>query len=152
MKKFYLKDSDGYIIAKFEMENDDWFDGSCYICVGWSMNAKPIDWLYHCGVSAKSDGCSHWYFRGEDYNKESDEYVYSYYHLCGRGCFENHIILMCFVWKLAMDYWVKKDKDENRNPKYTKEDYNTELIEYMLKGYEIIEEYYEEYKEREENK
>lgn len=141
MKRYYLKDESGYIIAKFELVDESWFTGSCYECVGWGGdNHSPFDWLYHSGITSKSDSCSHWYFRGEDYTPETEDSEDSYYHLCGSGCFENHIRLMCFVWKLAMDFYINYNKTRGYDTKYPKEDYDTELIEFMLKGYEIIEE------------
>lgn len=49
------------------------------------------------------------------------------------------IRLMCFVWKLAMDLYLKKNASDKNACDYIKTDYDTGLLEVMLKGYEIIE-------------
>ena len=141
-KTYYLKDKDGYIIAKFEMV-DDYFSGDCYECVGWQHDGKsPCEWHYHSEMFAKFDGCTHWYFKGEDYNKENEEGncdgIDSYYHLCGSDCFENHIRFMCFVWKIAGNYHKERLLEESLLIDYTKKEYDSELVDYVLKGYEII--------------
>lgn len=137
-KIYYLKDKEtNCIIAKFEFEEMP-FTGNCYEAIAWDSNDLPIEWLYHSGIFVKSGACSHWYFRGQDY---MDEYeIDSYYHLCGNCSFENHIRLMCFVWKLAMVLYLKQNVNNKMNCDYIKESYNTKLIDIMLKGYEIIEE------------
>ena len=53
--------------------------------------------------------------------------------------FENNIRLMCFVWKLAMNLYFNENVNNKINRDYVKENYDTKLIEIMLKGYEIIE-------------
>ncbi len=139
MKVFYLKDTEGNIISKFEMTSDSMFEGRAYECVSWDGESnEPIDWLFHSEVYAKWDGCSHWWFRGEDYNSTLDDYnndgTESYYHIC--SSFNNFIRTMCFVWKLAGNYHIKLDKTPND---LTLEEYNLDIIDYMLKDYEIIE-------------
>ena len=59
--------------------------------------------------------------------------------MCGNGSFEDHIRLMCFVWKLEMDLYLKKNANDKNACDYIKADYDTGLLEVMLKGYEIIE-------------
>ena len=136
LKIYYLKDKEtNLIIAKFELE--EIFEGSCYEAIGWDSNDIPIEWLYHSEIYSKSDACSHWYFKGQYYMDEHE--IDSYYHLCGNCSFENNIRLMCFVWKLAMNLYLKENVNNKINRDYVKENYDTKLIEIMLKGYEIIE-------------
>ena len=125
MKIYYLKDPvENRIIAKFELIDEERFEGECYEAITWDMRGNVLEWLFHSRVYVKWDGCSHWWLLGED---EED----SYYHLCGSGSFDNHIRLMCFVWELATKYHKK-------NMAMLKEEFETKLIYFMLEGYEII--------------
>lgn len=138
-KTYYLKDEEK-IVAKFVFDDVDYFEGACYECVNWFCDEQytPSRWLFHSSVYAKWDGCTHWNFYGEDFDEGLNES--SYYHLCGHCNFENHIRLMCFVWKLAMDYHLKDTKKDIHSTEYTKQEYKTNLIDVMLDGYSIIEE------------
>jgi hypothetical protein len=84
-------------------------------------------------VYAKWDGCSHWYFYGEDYPDNKD----SYYHIC--SSFQNFITIMCFIWKIAGEHNVKDLKTRNLDTVYTENEYSLELVDYVLDGYEIQE-------------
>lgn len=136
-KEYFLKNIETHdIIAKFEFR-DTPFTGSCYQAIAWDSSGLPIEWMFHSEIYAKIDACTHWYFRGQDYINECE--IDSYYHLCGNGSFEDHIRLMCFVWKLEMDLYLKKNASDKNACDYIKADYDTGLLEVMLKGYEIIE-------------
>lgn len=141
-KTYYLIDNENYVLAKFVFDQIDYFSGTCYQCVSWECNEHntPAEWYFHSKVSSKFDGCSHWGFYGEDYDSAKDE-IDGYYHLCGNYSFNNHIRLMCFVWKLAMDYYLAREerKGYKENISYVTEEYQTELINIMLDGYKIIE-------------
>ena len=109
MQTYYLRDNEGYKIAKFEIEDDErpvYLEGDVYEAVAWECtdSKEPIEWAYHSGVSIKFDGCSHWYFSGEDYQGKSEE-VDAYYHLCGTEQIKAHIVVMCFVWEIARQYF-----------------------------------------------
>ena len=142
-KVFYLKKIDnGEITAKFELTDPDTyhsFTGECYIATSWSVDYNEVyDYEFVADVYCKWDGCTHWWFRGEDYVGELDN-ADSYYHLCGTPCFLTHIRCMCFVWKLAYQTMIDSGND------YTMEEYfdvapATELVSLMLNGYEIVEE------------
>ena len=139
MKVFYLKNKEGYIISKFEMTSD-YFEGIASNCVEWDAKTKePLEWQFHSEVYAKWDGCSHWWFKGEDYNSKLDNYNHngtdSYYHIC--SSFNDFIRTMCFIWKLAGNYHKSKNKEVND---LTLEEYDLNIIDYMLKDYEILEE------------
>lgn len=138
MKTYYLREKEsGLIHAKFESNESVWFEGCAYECSLWENingNYLPVNWIFHSNICAKFDGCSHWFFYGEDYNG-SEETEDSYYHLC--GTFTSFIIVMCFIWKIAGDYYIK-------NSSYPKEEiekeYNLKMVNDLLEGYEIIEE------------
>ena len=136
MKTYYLIDKkDNSIVSKFEIKND-FFEGVAFDCVGWDGETnEPLEWQFHSEVYAKWDGCSHWWFKGEDYNESlgkcNNDGVDSYYHIC--SSFEQFIRTMCFVWKLADIYHLKRNNND-----MTKEEYELPIIEYMLKDYKIV--------------
>lgn len=141
---YYLIDSQGLIRAKFE-QTDDYMTGNLYSCVGWSedeaSSSVPYEWEYVAEVFCKSDACTHWWFYGENYNAERKEKFDSYYHLCEPLFFMHHIRCMCFVWKLAPmiiaedSFFNKYTDDINRD--YFDSEEIKQLVETMLKGYEI---------------
>lgn len=146
---YYLKDSDGLIAAKIELtKNADEYclDGRCYKAISWSMEKDDfgcvLDWHFVADVYCKWDSCTHWYFHGEDYDTNTNPSDHdSYYHLCGSHSFNNHIRIMCFIWKAA-ELWMCERTPENRSESgvdYTRKQYqeNKELVDFMLDGYTI---------------
>lgn len=136
MKTYYLQDNEGYKIAKFEIEDDDderpvYLEGDVYKAVAWECtdDKEPTDWEYYSGVEIKFDGCSHWWFMGEDYQGKSEE-IDAYYHLCGTEYIKEHITVMCFVWEIARQYF--KDRYDGV--------FEDALIKETLKDYKIMEE------------
>lgn len=131
---YYLKDNSGYDVAKLVIEEnkpDSILDANVYKATTWDRK-KAIEWLYYSGLYAKWDGCTHWYFRGEDY--ETDSEVDGYYHLCGFGNMMTHIIIMCFSWKVAGE-WLCMRKAGSVD--YTRKEYYDRRIEHILKDYKI---------------
>lgn len=143
---YYLMDSNGLIVAKFE-QDEDYMSGKCYECTSWVENVStgiydvPCDWSFVAKVFCKFDACTHWYFYGENYDAETNEEQDSYYHLCGPDCFARHIRYMCFIWKLAPMIMSKyddlKDSIGYINDMYFENKDASELVETMLKGYTI---------------
>lgn len=105
MSKYGLVDSKGYITHMFEQDMD--FDtetalaGTLYYCVGWVKDKEPVDYQFVCNLCIKWDGCSHFYFNGEEYN--GTEEVDGYYHLCGGDIIFEFLVGIAFVVKLAND-------------------------------------------------
>lgn len=138
---YYLMDSTGLIVAKFE-QDDDFMSGKCYECTSWELNddgsyTKPCEWLFVTQVCCRWDGCTHWYFYGEESEKKPF-IADSYYHLCGGFSFANHIRFMCFVWKLApMIISEYQENIEYTNDEYCGGEEVNKLINLMLKGYTI---------------
>lgn len=145
---YYLKNRDGEVSHKFEVSDDDFcLSGKCYEAYAWDLNGTPLEYSFVAGVHCKWDACTHWYFYGEDYNpdaevdeKEQD----SYYHLCGGYSFMNHIVAMCFVWKLAeqiitKDPWTIKHGNAGYiNDEYYDHERIKQLVDLVLNGYEIV--------------
>ena len=138
-KTWYLKHN-GYVVAKFEQEDEEYgFAGQIYTCCSWigDEKKKPYEYKFHSHVICKWDGCSHWYFDGQDVAD-----VDFYYHLHKDGL-EEFFASMSFVWKLAEIHWTKYIKETHPDiptVKYVEDEYESELVDYILKDYEITEE------------
>ena len=133
---YYLKDTNtGYITGKFEVDKSDdrAVFGKCYSAVGWIKPDIPVDFHLLADVYCKSDSCTHWNFYGEDSVDGNIED--GYYHLCGPMGFNDHIRLMCFVWKLVADIMGEKAIHN-----YFESLITNELVRLMLAGYEIVKE------------
>ena len=140
---WYLRhtEDNNSIVAKIEI-TEDYCAGNCYKTCSWNGdNNEPVDWHYVTGFYCKWNSCTHWYFRGEDYDKEFTESLDSYYHLCGSPCFADHIRNMCFVWKVASMILIERHKDSKYLKSEITDNYfdngTTKLIELMLDGYTI---------------
>lgn len=140
---YYLKDNNGQIGYKFVVDEDDFrLVGKCYEAYSWDIKGAPCEYSYVAGVYCKWDACTHWYFRGEDYETENE--ADSYYHLCGGYSFMGHITAMCFVWKLAEQIISESEysKQENMsgyiNDEYFDHERIKQLVELVLNGYEIV--------------
>lgn len=139
---YYLKTVGGDILGKFVVDQDDYFSvtGKCYEATSWDAKTGEVySWLFHSGVYCKWDGCTHWNFKGEDYDPEIDGSEDSYYHLCGEYSFNRHIQLMCFVWKLVATLMIARNKEENNIQLDIEENYfelsvTKDLVELMLDG------------------
>lgn len=137
-KEYFLKDKNGYVIAKFVKEDQEYgFAGLLFSCSSWVGDSnKPYEYNFYARVMCKWDGCSHWYFDGEDVSD-----ITNYYHMHKDGL-ENFFAALAFVWKLAGDYWkefLSSPEDESAL-KYSTDEYKSEMMNYILKDYEIVEE------------
>lgn len=146
-KVYYLVDSRFYIVAKLVItkEHRSSFSGKCYEAVSWSSKERTSlddvdtnldvgEWCNHSEMSIKWDGCSHWYFKGED-----EVYNDSYYHLCGGKCVEEYCRFIYFVWKVAADFFQQTHKALGITPYYEKDEFKLTATETLLKDYHILE-------------
>lgn len=102
---YILRDTQsGFIHSKYEVSvrHEAYIEGVCYAAAGWESDGTPVNWEFVADTYCKAVACTHWYFFGEDYDPESkaEDNGCFYYHLCGGYSFMNHLISMCFVWKL----------------------------------------------------
>ena len=142
--KFHLKDSDGYVVAVFDIEEADKHSviGKCWTPTRWRCsddqhNKEPLESDFLARVYMKWDSCTHWHFNGEDWSEKGDE-VDAYYHLCGPNIFVNHIRAMCFVWKVAADLIIASSDNQFDSEEFYFDDKKIKpLIELMLDGYTI---------------
>lgn len=133
---YYLKNASGHNVYKFVVTNNDGgLMGTCYKGDGWDSG-----YGFLCDVYCKQDSCTHWNFYGEDYTHGITEKPDSYYHLCGSWDFMEHIIGMCFIWKLAEQ--ILEERYPNRvtdiHGCYYDNGWIEKMIEFVLYGYEIV--------------
>lgn len=136
---------DNDIVAKIEIE-DDYCTGTCYNAHSWYKPGTDIegaDYNFFCKFYSKWDSCTHWWFKGEDYDEAISKDQDSYYHICGSPCFENYIRNMCFVWKVSAMVLLDLERHSSTylqreiTDGYFNEKINS-LIKLMLADYKII--------------
>lgn len=148
--RYYLKNKEtGYIETTIVIEKADYYsvDATCYQAYSWyGDDHMPCEYHYVAGAYCKWDGCTHWYFYGEDYDPEIEESEKdSYYHLCGPRRFTDHIRAMCFMWKVVSDVMTELAGDRYSDYKTVQSNYfecedTKKLVDMMLDGYEILKE------------
>ena len=149
MDTYMLIDKNNYVcsVANILDAHPYFVNISCYHPCSWAADLNgihiPYDMHYAFDAHCKWDSCTHWYFRGEDYDPEIDKEFDSYYHLCGSYCFQDHIRNMCFAWKLAADIMIMLQAKENDGSSYTHDSYyespvTQELIKIALDGCRIM--------------
>lgn len=135
---YYLIDKiDNNIAAKIVI-TDDYCTGVCYNAISWykpDEGVEGADYEYFCEFYSKWDSCTHWWFKGEDYDEETDAEHDSYYHICGARCFKDHIRNMCFVWKVSAMVLLKLEqhKESSCLRREITDDYFDEEINNLIK-------------------
>lgn len=102
----------------------------------WSIVDKSVvNCSFIASLCIKWDGCSHFWFKGEDYlnDSEHEDDEDSYYHICGFNSYIEHFRSMIFAWKLAEENIDKIDWIETKEYNQFKSQMN------LLDGYEIKE-------------
>lgn len=143
---FYLRDSEGAIVASFKQTSDYSMEGAVRTYSSWTMDnngnytVPGDDGELLAEVYCKWDSCTHWNFFGEDFVNGVTEKPNAYYHLCGSPSFMDHIRAMCFVWAIApgiLSECIPTATFENVYDEYFDSDKINELVEFMLKDYTI---------------
>lgn len=82
--------------------------GVAFIPCSWSGETNDVmDKEFFATYSVKLDGCSHFWFSGQDYY-EGKEKEYPYYHICGTEGYLNHIRMMQFILEVAANHLGEK--------------------------------------------
>lgn len=156
MIKAELIDKRGYPIAIIRQVHD-WthsFGGFITLTTSWNVSTNEVEDEYFLATcSIKWDGCSHFWYNGQDYL--SDEELYPYYHECGLNEYYKVFIAKLFAFEVAKHYM--KDTVENIEKHMNDDLYNTidrvNILDfYTIKYSEIDEEndfVYQEYLEKE---
>src|SRR5690606_5864663 len=105
MKKAILKDEDGYVKAIFQLENIYEFavSGTVKRVFSWEIGGEPLEDELFAELSVKWDGCSHFWFYGEDYKKELNNKD-GYYHICGISDYLGFLRTMHFAYEIMVNH------------------------------------------------
>ena len=154
MLKAELIDKTGTIIATVR-QTETWthnFGGFISIPNSWSMDNTVYEEDFLLSCSIKWDGCSHFWYKGQDYL--SDEEIYPYYHECGLNYYYKHFIAKLFAFEVAKHYMkahVKNIEENMDDDLYNTIDRINILDFYTIKYSEVDEKndyVYEEYLEK----
>ena len=109
MKTYHLIINE-YRIATLTVRRPDYFDGYLVMHEAWATETKevcPDDNLFFADFTVKPDGCSHFYFHGQDwdYKKADQDSADSYYHICGAFWYERHMVFMWFIYQCAKTFY-----------------------------------------------
>lgn len=92
------------IIAYYNRKNDYPLsaDGEIHIVTAWNLDDSPYHTDFFAEMFVKWDGCSHFYFYGDDYlnTKKAD----SYYHICGAYDLVNHMRMLVFAYEVMVEH------------------------------------------------
>jgi hypothetical protein len=115
MLKAELIDKTGKVVTIVrQTENHEYcFSGIISIPTGWDAYDNDVcdeDFLAYCSI--KWDGCSHFWYYGENY--PYDEELYPYYHECGLNDYYKNFVAKLFAFEVAK-YYMKDVADMNDN-------------------------------------
>lgn len=105
-KKFLVIDDDKYSIFQINMEYDEKSPIHASITINaitscdTDNNPNLKESQFIASAYIKWDGCTHWYFYGEDYYESE---VDSYYHLCGSFYIFNFTEIIKVATNLVID-------------------------------------------------
>jgi hypothetical protein len=139
MNKAYLKDKDDNIVYIFTQDSNH-FSGKIERVTGWytDENGEVAETDFFAELGIKWDGCSHWWFKGQDFEKDDDQD--SYYHICGMDEYIMFIVGMLFAFKLAIQYLQDRPIDEEGKHRLTFDEGEAnkfKQFEHMLNDYTI---------------
>ena len=98
-----------------------------YTVCGWTDGPEgmvPTNVYFFANGNIKWDGCSHWYFNGEDRNNSA------YYHICGCECYIQHVFNMIFATRVAKMFMKGS---------YTQDEFGGELYDKLS---ELLDDHY----------
>jgi hypothetical protein len=131
-----LIDNQGDVIAIFERDKNykASIAGTIKKAIAWNDDGSPYETEFFANVSVKWDGCSHFWFCGEDYNDKSTDIRDAYYHICGIDSYIDFMRILVFVYEIMV-------KHVGYNNILEKEEYEELKKLNLLDGYTI--KYYE---------
>jgi hypothetical protein len=133
-KYIKLVNEDQNVVTVFEIEeiSKSYISGTLKTVNSWDEeNEYDCDFDYIAGVFIKWDGCSHFNFKGEDYNENKEETIDGYYHLCGVDMYIDLMRSLSFAYQIMVD---QIGEDEL----YEKEEYQELKKLNLLDKYTIV--------------
>ena len=106
MKKYILSDESGDI-ALFEQEEGNGelsVSGKAYLISDYDQYNNPTAKKLFAQVAIKWDGCSHFWFAGEDSENEEEPENDSYYHVCGISDYFIFTRTMFFLYEVMVNH------------------------------------------------
>lgn len=113
VNKAMLRDEEGKIIAIYEKDEISYdlaTSGTIKRVFSWDMSENPLESEFFAELSVKWDGCSHFWFKGEDYNSGDKD---SYYHICGVYSYIDFMRTMVFAYEIMVKH-VGEDRIDER--------------------------------------
>ncbi|TVX86042.1 hypothetical protein [Paenibacillus agilis] len=116
-----------------KMENG--VSGNIYEVTAWETGDIPFELDFFCRFSVKWDGCSHFWFFGNEYTVEKgmEPQMEAYYHICGAEYFVKHMRLMAFAYELKVLKAGMNERFVHEN-----KDYESLKALGLLNGYTIV--------------
>lgn len=101
MKTINYTDEDGIVRAVLNItkQEEHYVEFELRHVVSWGEDEHIVETRFYLNGTIKWDGCSHIWFRGEDYQEGKKSSQDSYYHLCGIECWKMHVRLMEWTYK-----------------------------------------------------
>jgi len=136
----YLIDKNNSIVSIFKIKEHDLnVTGDIYNVTGWDMENKPCEFEYFANVYVKWDGCSHFRFKGEDFNIETDKLndgdeADSYYHICGLDNYIDFSMTLYFAYVVMTKVTTDKYSKHNWEAEPRQKDLEKifELLKYRV--------------------
>jgi hypothetical protein len=135
MIKAELIDKTGRIIA-IVRQIETWthsFGGFITLPISWNMDGETSEEEFLVTFSIKWDGCSHFWYEGQDYLNNDED---SYYHECGLNDYYKHFVAKLFAFEVAKYYM--KNHVENIEDNMDNDLYNTIDRVNVLDFYSIL--------------
>lgn len=129
MRKFNVINHCKSIQSEIELTKvkESYIDGTAYIVNSWTTDDNGNEIVYErnffANFSIKFDGCSHFYFTGEEGGDDTS----SYYHICGKSSYMNHLTTMVAIHKIAADLFGESFCDDKLDPRFL-EGYSIEEV------------------------
>lgn len=86
-------------------------EGDLYNVSSWN-DGEPSELEYVSSVYMKKDACSHFWFKGEDYDPGVNDNIDSYYHICGSYSYKDFMRAIGFAYKLLTELVDSYDEEE----------------------------------------
>ncbi len=103
LKAELINKHDDVVAIVRQTENWDYsLNGIISLVTSWDLNGKPSNEEFLANCFIKWDGCSHFWYKGQDFPYEEE--VYPYYHECGLNYYYLNFVAKLFAFEVAKHY------------------------------------------------
>ena len=106
IKKAELIDNQGNVIATYE-QNKNYelsISGTIKQTVSWNDDGSPYETEFFADISVKWDGCSHFWFYGQDCGDKTDNEIDGYYHICGVDSYIDFMRILVSAYEIMVKH------------------------------------------------